>query len=113
MPEGRRRTTAPPRTHYELTAEGVEALREGLAEPSSLPRVQHEALLRVLAADLGRDEDVLASPAALREDVEAKRSLLVETKERPQRCRTGSGSCASCIAWETSCSTRTSSGSTR
>jgi DNA-binding PadR family transcriptional regulator len=74
------RTT--PRTHYELTDEGVEALRAWLAEPSSLPRVQHEALVRVLAADLGRDEDVLASLAALREDVTAKRSLLAEAKER-------------------------------
>jgi DNA-binding PadR family transcriptional regulator len=74
------RTT--PRTHYELTEEGSSALREWLAQPSSLPRIQHEALVRVLAADLGSDEDVLASLGALREDVEAKRELLEAAKER-------------------------------
>lgn len=74
------RTT--PRTHYELTEEGGSALREWLAQPSSLPRIQHEALVRVLAADLGSDEDVLASLGALREDVAAKRELLETAKER-------------------------------
>jgi DNA-binding PadR family transcriptional regulator len=76
------RTT--PRTHYELTAEGAAALREWLGQPSSLPRTQHEALVRVLAADLGRDEDVLGSLEALRADVEAKRALLAEAKERAE-----------------------------
>ena len=74
------RTT--PRTHYELTEEGRSALREWLGQPSSLPRIQHEAIVRVLAADLGRDEDVLASLGSLREDVAAKRELLVAAKER-------------------------------
>ena len=74
------RTT--PRTHYELTDEGAEVLSEWLARPSALPRTQHEALVRVLAADLGRDEDVLASLGALREDVAAKRALIAEAKER-------------------------------
>jgi DNA-binding PadR family transcriptional regulator len=83
------RTT--PRTHYELTAEGTAALREWLARPSSLPRIQHEALVRVLAADLGRDEDVLASLGSLQEDIAAKRELLAAAKERaatlPHRAR--------------------------
>jgi DNA-binding PadR family transcriptional regulator len=74
------RTT--PRTHYELTEEGSSVLREWLGRPSSLPRIQHEALVRVLAADLGSDDDVLASLGALREDVAAKRELLVAAKER-------------------------------
>jgi DNA-binding PadR family transcriptional regulator len=74
------RTT--PRTHYELTEEGSSALREWLGRPSSLPRIQHEAIVRVLAADLGRDEDVLASLESLREDVAAKRELLEAAKER-------------------------------
>jgi DNA-binding PadR family transcriptional regulator len=74
------RTT--PRTHYELTEEGISALQEWLGAPSSLPRIQHEALVRVLAADLGRDEDVLTSLGALREDVAAKRELLDAAKER-------------------------------
>jgi DNA-binding PadR family transcriptional regulator len=74
------RTTS--RTHYELTEAGRAALREWLGRPSSLPRIQHEALVRVLAADLGRDEDVLASLASLHEDVAAKRELLAAAKER-------------------------------
>ena len=31
-----------PRTHYELTDKGAEALRAWLAEPAAMPRVQHE-----------------------------------------------------------------------
>jgi DNA-binding PadR family transcriptional regulator len=76
------RTT--PRTHYELTGKGAAALREWLGQPSSLPRIQHEALVRVLAADLGRDEDVLASVGALREDIAAKRMLIAAAKERAE-----------------------------
>jgi DNA-binding PadR family transcriptional regulator len=74
------RTT--PRTHYELTDEGAAVLRDWLARPSALPRTQHEALVRVLAADLGSDEDVLASLGALRDDVAAKRALIEAAKER-------------------------------
>lgn len=81
-----RSTTQPgrttPRTHYELTEDGAAAVREWLARPSTLPRIQHEALVRVLAADLGRDEDVLASLESLRADVAAKRALLAEAKDR-------------------------------
>lgn len=74
------RTT--PRTHYELTEEGAAKLREWLGQPSSLPRIQHEALVRVLAADLGRDEDVLASLNSMREDIAGKRELIAAAKER-------------------------------
>ncbi len=74
------RTT--PRTHYELTDQGAAALREWIGQPSSLPRIQHEALVHVLAADLGRDEDVLASLGALREEVAATRELIAAAKER-------------------------------
>jgi DNA-binding PadR family transcriptional regulator len=66
----------------ELTDEGRAALREWLGRPSELPRIQHEALVRVLAADLGRDKDVLTSLAGLRQDVAAKRALLDAAKER-------------------------------
>jgi DNA-binding PadR family transcriptional regulator len=76
------RTT--PRTHYELTDEGAAALRDWLARPSALPRTQHEALVRVLAADLGSDEEVLASLGALREDVAAKRVLLAAARDRAE-----------------------------
>ena len=74
------RTT--PRTHYELTDEGVQKLREWLRQPSSLPRIQHEALVRVLAADLGRDDEVLASLEVLGDDIAEKRELIAEARER-------------------------------
>src|SRR5918996_3707753 len=40
-----------PRTQYELTDAGREALTAWLAEPASLPRVQNEAVVKLLAAD--------------------------------------------------------------
>ena len=70
------------RTHYELTDEGLAALRDWLARPSSLPRVQHEAVVRLLAADLGGEEDVRASLAALRDEIDAARPLLEAAVER-------------------------------
>lgn len=47
-----------------------------------MPRIQHEAVVRVLAADLGTDEDVLESLAALAREIEEKRALLVAALER-------------------------------
>src|SRR5262245_55433484 len=73
-------TTA--RTRYELTAKGLSALREWLGQPSSLPRVQHDAVGRVPAADLGSDEDVLESLSALDGEIAEKRELLAEALQR-------------------------------
>jgi DNA-binding PadR family transcriptional regulator len=57
------------RTHYMLTEPGREALRDWLAEPAALPRIQHEAIVKLLAADLGDDETLLASLRAMRADI--------------------------------------------
>jgi DNA-binding PadR family transcriptional regulator len=57
------------RTHYELTEQGYEALRAWVAKPTSLPRIQQEAAVRLLAADLTDDEIVLGSLEAMREDI--------------------------------------------
>ena len=57
------------RTHYQLTQKGEQALAEWLAQPASFPRIQHEAVLRVLAADLADDDTVAASLAGLRADI--------------------------------------------
>lgn len=62
------------RTHYELTASGLDALRAWAAEPSPLPRIQHEAIARVLAGDLVGDDALLQSLSALREEVAAQRA---------------------------------------
>lgn len=70
------------RTEYELTKRGVAALREWLKQPSPFPRIQHEAVVRVLAADFGSDEDVLESLSALEEEIATRRVLVDEALER-------------------------------
>jgi DNA-binding PadR family transcriptional regulator len=53
------------RTHYTLTDSGRAALRAWVAEPATLPRIQHEAVVKLLAADAV----VLESLAAMRSDI--------------------------------------------
>src|ERR671923_1337427 len=55
-----------PRTHYELTDAGREALTAWLAEPAAMPRVQNEGVVKLLAADFADDATVAASLAAMR-----------------------------------------------
>jgi PadR family transcriptional regulator AphA len=54
-----------PRTLYRLTPAGHRALRTWLAGPSSFPRVQNEAHLRLLAGDLVDDAAIVASFTAM------------------------------------------------
>ena len=58
------------RTHYRLTDKGREALAEWVASPAGFPRIQHDAVVRVLAGDLAGDDAILASLAGLRTDLE-------------------------------------------
>lgn len=58
-----------PRTHYQLTERGLEALKEWVARAAGFPRIQHEAVVRVLAGDLAGDEAVLASLRGLRAEL--------------------------------------------
>ncbi len=62
------------RTHYTLTPTGLEALRAWASEPSPLPRIQHEAIARVLAGDLVGDETLRQSLDALREEIAGQRA---------------------------------------
>jgi PadR family transcriptional regulator AphA len=55
------------RTHYTLTPAGVDALRAWMAEPTAFSRFFLEPAIRLLAADLVGEDDVLASLEALRE----------------------------------------------
>jgi DNA-binding PadR family transcriptional regulator len=57
------------RTHYELTEQGERALVEWLAQPASFPRIQHEAVVRVLAGDLVDDGTTLESLDGLRAEL--------------------------------------------
>jgi DNA-binding PadR family transcriptional regulator len=57
------------RTHYHLTEQGEQALTAWLAEPAPFPRIQHEAVVRVLAADLVDDAVVARSIEGLRTEI--------------------------------------------
>lgn len=61
--------TTRPRTVYEMTDKGHQAIRSWLAEPSTYPRIQHEAAIRLFAADLGDLQAVVRSLQALRADL--------------------------------------------
>src|SRR5919201_3202922 len=63
---GRRRTTT-----YAITAAGRRRLRRWLAQPPRPTSLECEALLRVLLADLGTHEQLLAAIEQVRIDAEA------------------------------------------
>jgi len=54
------------RTHYLLTDRGRDAIAAWMGEPTAFPRIQHEPVVRLLAADLVGAEAVLGSLSALR-----------------------------------------------
>jgi DNA-binding PadR family transcriptional regulator len=71
------------RTFYTLTDRGLAALQEWLIRPSSFPRIQNEAVARVLASDLADDpQKVAQSVRALRSDIEDQRHLLEAAERR-------------------------------
>jgi PadR family transcriptional regulator, regulatory protein AphA len=80
-----------PRTHYELTDAGREALTAWLAEPTAMPRVQNEGIVRLLAADFTDDATIAASLAGLRAGIERANRNLEEMERRaleiPHRTR--------------------------
>jgi len=57
------------RTVYTLTDKGLEALRSWARTPVGFPRLEHEALVRILVADLVGDEALLEGLATLRADI--------------------------------------------
>jgi DNA-binding PadR family transcriptional regulator len=57
------------RTVYSLTDRGLEALRSWAGTPLTFPRLQHEAMVLLLSADLVDEADVRKSLASLRGDI--------------------------------------------
>jgi DNA-binding PadR family transcriptional regulator len=57
------------RTHYTLTEKGLAALRGWGPKPTPFPRVDHQGITRVLAADLIGEEPVRSSISALRAEI--------------------------------------------
>ncbi|MTD45081.1 hypothetical protein GKE82_12460 [Conexibacter sp. W3-3-2] len=71
-----------PRVRYRLTAKGRRAVAAWVRTPVGLPKIQHEALVRVLAVDLADDPaDVLAGLAPLREEIEETREAVARARE--------------------------------
>jgi PadR family transcriptional regulator, regulatory protein AphA len=64
------------RTHYELTEEGRRALAEWVGQPTPLPKIQSEPVIRLLAADLVDPAAVLKGLAALREEIAVQKASL-------------------------------------
>jgi DNA-binding PadR family transcriptional regulator len=64
------------RTHYTLTEVGREALEAWMDEPTRFPRIQHEPVVRLLAADLVGEKAVLESLRGLRDEITAISSQL-------------------------------------
>ena len=57
------------RTHYTLTEKGLDALREWVPNPTPFPRIDSEAVTKLLAADLVGEEPVRESVSALRAEI--------------------------------------------
>ena len=80
-----------PRTQYELTDTGRRALSQWLALPAAMPRIQHEGIVKLLAADFSDDATIQASLASLRGELERAYKNLDEMERRapsvPHRAR--------------------------
>jgi len=68
------------RTFYRLTERGRETLMGWLGTPAPFPRIQHEAAIRLLAADFVPDETTLAALRPLRGEIERREALLAESE---------------------------------
>jgi len=71
------------RSFYTLTPKGREALRRWIAEPPAMPRIQNEAVIKLLSGDiLGDDEQLLATLLTLRDGIEEQEAKLAEARQR-------------------------------
>jgi DNA-binding PadR family transcriptional regulator len=68
------------RTVYTLTDKGRDALREWIGQPSRFPRIQNEALARLVAGYLVEDRVLASSFAGLRTDLERVRAGLLDAR---------------------------------
>src|SRR5207249_1272668 len=80
-----------PRTVYELTDMGREAMRTWIATPSTYPRIQHEAAIKLFASDLGDTRALIKSLRALRDELPRLEALCDMYEQRahdiPHRTR--------------------------
>ena len=69
------------RTRYTLTDSGRDALRAWLATPMPFPRIQNEAAVRLLVADLAPPDVVRSSLDALEEELDLQERRLDEAQD--------------------------------
>ncbi len=65
-----------PRTFYRLTRRGRAALARWVAEPAGFPRIQHDAVVKVLSGDIAGPEAVVQSLAGIRAELADLRARL-------------------------------------
>src|SRR5215210_3323582 len=70
------------RTHYTLTKKGRTAIAEWARTPASLPRIQNEPVVRLLAADLVDPENVREGLEAMRAEIDAATAAVRVAQER-------------------------------
>ena len=58
------------KTHYTLTDGGRQALKEWIATPARFPRIQNEAIVRLLGAEYADRGELLASLQSLRQELD-------------------------------------------
>jgi PadR family transcriptional regulator AphA len=68
------------RTVYALTDQGRDALKAWIGQPSRFPRIQNEALARLVAGYLVEDRILAESFAGLRTDLEEVRAGLLDAQ---------------------------------
>ena len=73
-----------PRTVYTMSAKGRQAFRAWLAVPSSYPRIQHEAAIRLFASGMGDVVQVMDSLRALRDDLPRLEALVEQFESRAE-----------------------------
>lgn len=69
------------RTVYTLTRKGRDALERWLKTPAPLPRVQHEAAIRLLAADMVPESVTREALLPLRADLDQLDALMDESEQ--------------------------------
>ena len=71
------------RSFFTLTAKGRKALRRWIVEPPAMPRIQNEAVPKLLSGDiLGDDEQLLEALLTLRAGIDEQHAKLIEARKR-------------------------------
>ena len=74
------------RTFYKLTAKGRRALRRWALEPPKFPRIQNEAVTKLMSGDIvADDEKLLEGLLQLREEIDAEQAKRNEAREGYER----------------------------